>query len=171
MTMRFLVERVVVHGIHCGQARTPRRPALAITRLIASSRGLSIRERNTELAFANATRDWPMKPGRNDPCPCGSGKKYKRCCLRPAARDAASEGPADLTWRRLRALLERHAVEMLDFIVETYGPLTIVEAWAEFTDDDNYALDLHPDPDIIFRQLFIPWLYHCWAPIPFRHAG
>ncbi len=21
------------------------------------------------------------KPGRNDPCPCGSGKKYKKCCL------------------------------------------------------------------------------------------
>jgi hypothetical protein len=20
------------------------------------------------------------KPGRNDPCSCGSGKKYKRCC-------------------------------------------------------------------------------------------
>lgn len=20
------------------------------------------------------------KPGRNDPCPCGSGKKYKKCC-------------------------------------------------------------------------------------------
>lgn len=20
------------------------------------------------------------KPGRNDPCPCGSGKKYKSCC-------------------------------------------------------------------------------------------
>ena len=19
--------------------------------------------------------------GRNDPCPCGSGKKYKKCCL------------------------------------------------------------------------------------------
>ena len=19
-------------------------------------------------------------PGRNDPCPCGSGRKYKRCC-------------------------------------------------------------------------------------------
>lgn len=31
-----------------------------------------------------------MKPGRNDPCSCGSGKKYKNCCLgkgesRPAA--------------------------------------------------------------------------------------
>lgn len=22
-----------------------------------------------------------MKIGRNDPCPCGSGKKYKRCCI------------------------------------------------------------------------------------------
>lgn len=21
------------------------------------------------------------KPGRNDPCPCGSGRKYKHCCL------------------------------------------------------------------------------------------
>ena len=22
------------------------------------------------------------EPGRNDPCPCGSGKKYKKCCGR-----------------------------------------------------------------------------------------
>jgi preprotein translocase subunit SecA len=22
-----------------------------------------------------------QKVGRNDPCPCGSGKKYKKCCL------------------------------------------------------------------------------------------
>ena len=27
--------------------------------------------------------------GRNDPCPCGSGRKYKQCCLRKqrAARE------------------------------------------------------------------------------------
>src|SRR5258707_11522044 len=29
-----------------------------------------------------------MKPGRNDVCPCGSGHKYKRCCLE---RDEAHE--------------------------------------------------------------------------------
>ncbi len=29
-----------------------------------------------------------MKAGRNDPCPCGSGKKYKKCCL--AGDQAAS---------------------------------------------------------------------------------
>ena len=22
-----------------------------------------------------------MKTGRNDPCPCGSGLKFKKCCL------------------------------------------------------------------------------------------
>lgn len=26
------------------------------------------------------------KIGRNDPCPCGSGKKYKKCCGRPGAK-------------------------------------------------------------------------------------
>jgi uncharacterized protein len=24
----------------------------------------------------------PPRIGRNDPCPCGSGKKFKRCCLK-----------------------------------------------------------------------------------------
>jgi uncharacterized protein YecA (UPF0149 family) len=23
----------------------------------------------------------PTVPGRNDPCPCGSGKKFKNCCM------------------------------------------------------------------------------------------
>jgi preprotein translocase subunit SecA len=27
-----------------------------------------------------ATPSMPSKIGRNDPCPCGSGKKYKKCC-------------------------------------------------------------------------------------------
>lgn len=30
-----------------------------------------------------------MKTGRNDDCPCGSGKKYKKCCL---GKDAAAVG-------------------------------------------------------------------------------
>jgi uncharacterized protein YecA (UPF0149 family) len=27
-------------------------------------------------------RSRPGRPGRNEPCPCGSGQKYKRCCGR-----------------------------------------------------------------------------------------
>lgn len=32
----------------------------------------------------------PQKTGRNDSCPCGSGKKYKKCCL-PADQARESE--------------------------------------------------------------------------------
>ena len=27
------------------------------------------------------TREGVLKPGRNDRCPCGSGRKFKACCL------------------------------------------------------------------------------------------
>lgn len=32
------------------------------------------------------------KIGRNDPCPCGSGKKYKNCCLGSSSSPTFSEG-------------------------------------------------------------------------------
>jgi tetratricopeptide (TPR) repeat protein len=44
------------------------------------------------------------KTGRNDPCPCGSGQKYKRCCL-PRDEAAAVE--------RARALERERAVALL----------------------------------------------------------
>ena len=39
-----------------------------------------------------------MSVGRNDPCPCGSGKKYKKCCLgkTEAARRSPPTPPAEL---------------------------------------------------------------------------
>lgn len=37
-----------------------------------------------------------MKLGRNDPCPCGSGKKYKKCCL-----DKQAQPSQALYYRRL----------------------------------------------------------------------
>ena len=41
-----------------------------------------------------------LKIGRNDPCPCGSGKKYKKCCLRKNQFDDQTQNtviPAELT--------------------------------------------------------------------------
>ena len=43
------------------------------------------------------------KIGRNDPCPCGSGKKYKKCCMasdEAAARAARPAQPAAASARR-----------------------------------------------------------------------
>jgi tetratricopeptide (TPR) repeat protein len=34
-----------------------------------------------------------VKPGRNDPCPCGSGKKYKKCCGQQAEESHRARDP------------------------------------------------------------------------------
>lgn len=47
-----------------------------------------VRQDDGAWIYTRALREGPApfketapKPGRNDPCPCGSGKKYKQCCL------------------------------------------------------------------------------------------
>jgi preprotein translocase subunit SecA len=58
------------------QRRPPRRP----TRLTFSGPNQGAAAAGEEAARTKTiTRDQP-KVGRNDPCPCGSGKKYKKCC-------------------------------------------------------------------------------------------
>lgn len=54
----------------------------ALKELPEAMRGLAVlgrgtRELGTELARMPARS---FKVGRNEPCPCGSGRKYKRCC-------------------------------------------------------------------------------------------
>ncbi|MFH1603603.1 MAG: SEC-C metal-binding domain-containing protein [Pseudomonadota bacterium] len=36
----------------------------------------------------------PQRVGRNEPCPCGSGKKFKRCCLLRKPMKLAAESEA-----------------------------------------------------------------------------
>lgn len=46
---------------------------------------LLTKERRKELYLEQKKSNTVVKPpkiGRNDPCPCGSGKKYKKCCGR-----------------------------------------------------------------------------------------
>ena len=49
------------------------------------------------------------KPGRNDPCPCGSGAKYKKCCLakeEALAREQVAKAEAERTERAARHRLQ-----------------------------------------------------------------
>ena len=50
----------------------------------ASSDGGAAMQEGAEASQATQTiepiRNRGAKVGRNDPCPCGSGKKYKKCC-------------------------------------------------------------------------------------------
>lgn len=84
-----------------------------------------------------------MSPSRNDPCPCGSGAKYKRCCLEKHEADA----------RRLAAE-ERAALPVIP----------------EPTDEDLALEDeLDRDPwlaaavDRPFDEGLAPWALACWA--------
>jgi tetratricopeptide (TPR) repeat protein len=45
-----------------------------------------------------------VKPGRNDPCPCGSGKKFKKCCQDKLAVTARGSAPAPAEAKQLVAL-------------------------------------------------------------------
>lgn len=42
------------------------------------------KQRRTPLMSSTPVRRSEPKVGRNEPCPCGSGAKYKNCCLRKA---------------------------------------------------------------------------------------
>ena len=42
-----------------------------------------IEEENKDVTSVKSGKN--VKIGRNDPCPCGSGKKYKRCCMKKKA--------------------------------------------------------------------------------------
>ncbi len=60
-----------------GQARAA--PSSTGANATASAGGDAAFDRAMEAAPKPVRRDEP-KVGRNDPCPCGSGKKYKKCC-------------------------------------------------------------------------------------------
>jgi preprotein translocase subunit SecA len=45
-----------------------------------AARGAAAQGQTAQAAPSTVQRTQP-KVGRNDPCPCGSGKKYKKCCL------------------------------------------------------------------------------------------
>ena len=49
-----------------------------------------------------------QKIGRNDPCPCGSGKKYKQCCGKPAAPAAPTAESHEGAGERAVAWLAQH---------------------------------------------------------------
>lgn len=67
---------------------------------LSDAAGLDVADWRTRAALAarlaEAGQGLPWPPGRNEPCWCGSGRKYKKCCdtvpLDPARRQAPTDG-------------------------------------------------------------------------------
>jgi len=82
-----------------------------------------------------------MKIGRNDPCPCGSGKKYKKCCLKKESP------PADLFRLRVRDSYNQLTDRMLKFTAESLDPRNLPLAFETFLLAGSYCafgFRLHP---------------------------
>jgi SEC-C motif len=75
----------------------------------------------------------PYKPGRNDPCLCGSGKKYKHCCLKTVEEPSAEKGHARAVKRAIAWLMDRHRKTVSDAIGEML--------FAGLTDAEHDALE------------------------------
>jgi len=83
------------------------------------------------------------KPGRNDPCTCGSGKKYKKCCLEKdqqaehaafaetAARTAAYAAKSKIKLERFKTDVLAHGLKGEEF-----------RKWQSLETDYNVVLDL-----------------------------
>ena len=64
---------------------TCKQPVAPDTGLVMRGMSLVAGAHVPERLYPNLRKDRPKisgkKVGRNDPCPCGSGKKYKKCCI------------------------------------------------------------------------------------------
>ena len=86
-----------------------------------------------------ANRRAAPKVSRNAPCPCGSGKKYKKCCLRAGDEPAAPAQPAPI-----HAMDERLVLDMMRYARRRFGDV-MSRAAKDFREPENSL------------QLFCPW--------------
>jgi hypothetical protein len=100
------------------------------------------------------------KIGRNNPCPCGSGKKHKHCC----GKEVDLGGPAaavlqDPEWYKMRMAEAKAEYAIVAFAVEKYGDGALMEAIEEFCLWGDFEVDeVHIDPH------FLPWVAFSWMP-------
>lgn len=91
--------------------------------------------------------------GRNDPCPCGSGKKYKKCC-ESKQNDSIEEVQTEELERILQSFYD-HYPERKD--MEDYADL--VSAWSKVIGD---YLDLEMIEAIVMDEFFFHYKQEIW---------
>ncbi len=92
------------------------------------------------------------KVGRNDPCPCGSGKKYKHCCLRGETAAKSQVISRDRAWQTVMD-------ELFDFSREARFRADIESAFDLFW---NRSYSLEEVDALSPKQVmsFLDWYVH-----------
>jgi uncharacterized protein len=92
------------------------------------------------------------KTRRNDPCPCGSGKKYKHCCLKKEAEGKSEALGRDRSWDTMMD-------KLLDFSREARFQQEIQSAFDLFW-NKSYALEEANSLDPMQAMSFLDWYAH-----------
>lgn len=90
-----------------------------------------------------------MKVGKNDPCPCGSGMEYGRCCLPRQQEVHGRLGPA---MARAESWLESHRAEVLEHNFLDLYVASLEEGGLDALDD------LPPELEQMLDENFREWL-------------
>lgn len=97
-----------------------------------------------------------MAVGRNDPCPCGSGKKYKKC-HGAGATESKFGDPASRRASALKAVDRALGDQLLRFARTRFGRDWFLEVSDLYTGiEDGEVMDIE-------MQIAIPWMLH-FAP-------
>lgn len=105
------------------------------------------------------------KAGRNDPCPCGSGKKYKSCCW-------GKELPqSDLTKKSLFGRIQGAGSGLVAAkktfaakVLKSGGPQDLVEKTFADSLDQSRHEELPPMPPEELPEQKLPEDYQQWKP-------
>jgi hypothetical protein len=93
------------------------------------------------------------KIGRNDPCPCGSGRKYKRCCL-------AQQSASYTFWAQQRNASDELTQDMLRFAERKFSD-QIQVAWQDF---NMTNLPVSFEKHCSEHDLFLVYFLFYWDP-------
>ena len=101
-----------------------------------------------------------VKVGRNEPCPCGSGKKYKKCCLgreEPLTQPVGNPYAAEMALNDIRQAMEDRefsSVEEMDSFIQEYNQRKNREPIVDFdglSSEQMHRLTRFPfdSPDVV----------------------
>ena len=90
-----------------------------------------------------------MSVGRNEPCPCGSGKKYKKCCMQKKNVLQLQEFKIERFYQQKNSLVS----QLQDFISERISPSLYQQIKSEFK--NRAKLKSYEEQSLLFDF----WLY------------
>jgi hypothetical protein len=102
--------------------------------------------------------------GRGQPCPCGSGRKYKNCCYRRDAQAAGGRAQifSDPEWLLMRKTEGEIVEAVARFFRSRFGEDAMDRAW------DQFAVGSTIEKKQLAESIFLPWLVFNWRPSPPR---